>query len=189
MIFRTLILTGATAAILAACNGATGGASSATTPIPQNDAEKLALATEIATSMTDPKTIDQMFDAVAKNSMPDMSAMCGSLPADKQPACLANAAQSQTRAQTMMGEYMVKVKAMMPELMKEMGGIMATQFSGPELAKMKDFYGSPEGQGIMKKMPAVMAEYQPKVMAKLQPLIMEMVQKELGGMAAPAAPN
>jgi hypothetical protein len=173
-------LFGAACLALAACSGAGGG-----TPVPTNDAEKLKLATEIATSMNDPETINDMFDAVASGAMPDMVAMCEAAPFEEQAACRTNAAAAQEKAKASMAVYMEKAKAVMPELMTEMGTIMAGQLTGPELAKMKDFYASAEGKSIMKKMPAIMGEYQPKVMEKLQPLIMEMVQQQMSGAAPP----
>ncbi len=90
-----------------------------------------------------------------------------------------------------MEETMNEAKAMMPDLMKELGAIMAREYTGEELAVMKGFYGSPEGKPITQKQPAVMTEYMGKVMAKMQPMQMSVMQKMMQRLSAmePAAPN
>ncbi|MBP9234375.1 MAG: DUF2059 domain-containing protein, partial [Hyphomonadaceae bacterium] len=68
----------------------------------------------------------------------------------------------------------------------------AREYTGEELAAMKDFYSSPEGKSIVQKQPAVMTEYMGKVMDTVQPLqvnVMQKMMERLKAMPNPAAPN
>ena len=58
---------------------------------------------------------------------------------------------------------------------------MADVYTGPELARMLDFYASPEGQAIMKKQPEVMAQYMPKVMSRMQSMQVDMMKNMRAG--------
>ena len=155
---------------------------------PSTEAEKAAMATEIATMMTDRAMMDQMFapEAMA-GAMPDMSAMCAAVPADQQAACTQPMEGSSATLQSVQTEMMDKAKAMQPQLMQDMGAIMARTYTGEEIAAMHGFYKSPEGQAILQKQPQVMAEFMPAVMARMQPLQLEMVQKLSQRMTAAAA--
>ena len=91
-----------------------------------------------------------------------------------------------------MNETMNEAKTLMPNLMNQLGAIMAREYTGEELAAMKDFYGSPEGKSIVQKQPAVMTEYMGKVMDTMQPLqvsVMQKMMERLKAMPNPAAPN
>lgn len=98
--------------------------------------------------------------------------------------------------QEAVNEGMEQAKAMMPQLMQDMGAIMARVYTGEELAKMMDFYSSPEGRSISAKLPQVMAEYMPKAMERMSGMQMEMMgrmqermMKAMQEQAAPPAPN
>lgn len=192
MTLKSMMLAGAAFALLAGCNGAAGGPGAAA--VPKTDAEKVAMADEIATLMSDPKMIDQMFDGMGSQAMATLPDMCAQAPAAEIAACQARMVQAEPIIKGVMEETMNEAKAMMPDLMKELGAIMAREYTGEELAVMKGFYGSPEGKSITQKQPAVMTEYMGKVMAKMQPMQMSVMQKmmqRLSAMepAAPAAPN
>jgi hypothetical protein len=187
MTFKSMMLVGAAFALLAGCNGA-GGAPAA----PKTDAEKVAMADEIATLMSDPKMIDQMFDGMGAQAMMTLPDMCSTAPATEVAACQARMSQAEPIIKGVMDETMNEAKAMMPDLMKELGAIMAREYTGEELAVMKGFYGSPEGKSITQKQPAVMTEYMGKVMEKMQPMQMSVMQKmmeRLSTMPEPTAPN
>jgi hypothetical protein len=146
------------------------------------------MATEIATLMTDPAMMDQMFSAeTMAASLPDMSAMCAAVPADQAAACTQRMEGSKATIQSVQTEMMDKAKAMTPQLMADMGAIMARVYTGEELVAMKNFYSSEEGKSILQKQPQVMAEYMPVVMQRMQPLQMEMVQTLAQRMSANAA--
>lgn len=187
MTFRSMMLASAAFAMLAGCNAAGGK-----TAIPKTEAEKIAVADEIATLMSDPKMVDQMFDGMSTQAMLAIPQMCGSMPSAEIAACQTRMASAGPVIKQVMDETMNEAKTMMPGLMKEYGAIMAKGYTGEELAVMKDFYGSPEGKSIIQKQPAVMTEYMGKVMATMQPLQMGAMQKmmeRLGAMPEPAAPN
>jgi hypothetical protein len=183
--FRFALLAGVACLSLAACGGAAGTSMS---DVPDTEAEKTAMATEIATMMTDPAMMDQMFapEAMA-GAVPDLSAMCAAVPADQQAACTQRMEGSSATLQSVQTEMMDKAKSMQPQLMLDMGAIMARTYTGEELASMHAFYKSPEGQAILQKQPQVMAEFMPAVMARMQPLQLEMVQKLSQRMTAAAA--
>ena len=183
---RSVLFAGVACLSLAACGG--GGVTIGGAAAPSTEAEKAAMATEIATMMTDPAMMDQMFapEAMA-GAMPDMSAMCAAVPADQQAACTQRMEGSSATLQSVQTEMMDKAKAMQPQLMQDMGAIMARTYTGEELAAMHGFYKSPEGQAILQKQPQVMAEFMPAVMARMQPLQLEMVQKLSQRMTAAAA--
>lgn len=181
---RSVLLSGVAAVMLAACGG--GEIKMGSKP-PETEAEKTAMATEIATMMTDPAMMDQMFNSqLAAGAVPDMAAMCAAVPPDQAAACTQKMEASKATAQSVAVEMTDKAKAMMPALMQDMGAIMAAKYTGEELAAMKDFYSSPEGQSIMQKQPEVMAEFMPKVVERMQPLQLEMVQKLAERMSATA---
>lgn len=185
---RSLLVASVTCVALSACGAATGSSASA---VPATEAEKTAMATEIATMMSDPNMMEQMFspEAVAA-SMPDMSAMCAAVPADQAAACTQRMATSQSSIASVQTEMLDKVRGMTPQLMSDMGVIMARTYTGEELAAMHGFYSSAEGQSILKKQPQVMAEFMPVVMQRMQPLQVEMMQKLSERLAAtPAAPG
>lgn len=183
--FRSALFAGVACLSLAACGGAAGTMMSDT---PDTEAEKTAMATEIATMMTDPAMMDQMFAAESMaGAMPDMSAMCGAIPADQQAACTQRMEGSNATLQSVQAEMLDKARAMQPQLMQDMGAIMARTYTGEELAAMHAFYMSPEGKAILQKQPQVMAEFMPAVMARMQPLQLEMVQKLSQRMTAAAA--
>lgn len=183
--FRSALLAGAAFLSLAACGGAVG---TTVSEVPDTEAEKTAMATEIATMMTDPAMMDQMFapEAMA-GAIPDMSAMCAAVPADQAAACTQRMEGSNATIQSVQTEMMDKAKAMQPQLMQDMGAIMARTYTGEELAAMHAFYSSPEGKAILQKQPQVMAEFMPAVMARMQPLQLEMVQTLSQRMTAAAA--
>jgi len=182
--FRPAWFSGAAFLALSACGGAGGTAMS---DVPDTEAEKAAVATEIATMMSDPAMMDQMFAPEAVGGMiPDMSAMCAAVPADQAAACTQRMESSTATIQSVQTEMMGKAKAMQPALMQDMGAIMARTYTGEELAAMHAFYQSPEGQAILQKQPQVMAEFMPAVMARMQPLQLEMVQKLSQRMTAAA---
>ena len=172
---RFALFAGVAAVSLAACSG---GELKMSSKAPETEAEKTAMATEIATIMTDPGMMDQMFSSqLGAGALPDMAAMCAAVPPDQAAACTQKMEGSKATAQSVAVEMADKAKATMPALMQDMGAIMAAKYTGEELVAMKDFYSSPEGQSIMQKQPQVMAEFMPKVMERLQPLQMEMMQK------------
>jgi hypothetical protein len=172
---RSILLSGVAAVILAACGGSE---LKVTSQVPETEAEKVAMATEIATQMTDPDMMDQMFSSqLAAGAVPDMSAMCAAVPPDQAAACTQKMEASKATAQSVATEMTDRAREMMPALMQDMGAIMARTYTGEELVAMTDFYSSPEGQSIMQKQPQVMAEFMPKVLERMQPLQMEMVQK------------
>ena len=94
--FRSALFAGVACLSLAACGGAAGTMISDT---PDTEAEKNQMATEIATMMTDPAMMDQMFapEAMA-GAMPDMSAMCGAIGANSSAAPTRAAASPLRRA-------------------------------------------------------------------------------------------
>ena len=172
---RFALFAGVAAVTLAACGG---GELKMSSKAPETEAEKTAMATEIATIMTDPSMMDQMFSSqLGAGALPDMAAMCAAVPPDQAAACTQKMEGSKATAQSVAVEMADKAKATMPALMQDMGAIMAAKYTGEELVAMKDFYSSPEGQSIMQKQPQVMAEFMPKVMERLQPLQLEMMQK------------
>lgn len=182
---RSVLFAGAACLSLAACSGA---GSTSVSDVPDTEVEKTQMATEIATMMTDPAMMDQMFapEAMA-GAMPDMSAMCAAIPADQQAACTQRMEGSNATLQSVQTEMLDKAKAMQPQLMQDMGAIMARTYTGEELAAMHAFYMSPEGKAILQKQPQVMAEFMPAVMTRMQPLQLEMVQKLSQRMTAAAA--
>jgi len=186
MAFRTMMLAGAAFVLMAGCSGA--GSKS---PVPQTQAEKASVAAEIATLMSDPRMIDQMFDGMGAQAMEAMPEMCASAPADQVASCQARMASAEPIIRQVMTETMNEAKGMMPGLMKELGAIMAREYTGEELAVMKDFYGSPEGKSITQKQPAVMTEYMGRVMEEMQPMqaaVMQKMMERLSTMPDPAAP-
>lgn len=169
---RKQIVAGAMLVVLGACSGATGG-----TPVPTTDAEKAKIAGEIATLMTDPKMIDGVIDSMSGVIMPTMQNMCETVPAAQRDACLARVEKARPAMEESMKEGMEQVKTIMPELMQEMGAIMARVYTGEELAKMKDYYSSPEGRSVMQKQPQVMAEYMPIVTQRMQAMQIDLMRK------------
>lgn len=169
---RKQILAGAMLVVLGACSGATGG-----TPVPTTDAEKQKLASEIATLMTDPKMIDGVMDSMSGVMLPTMLNMCETVPAAQRDACLARVEKARPAMDESMKEGMEQVKTIMPELMQEMGTIMARVYTGEELAKMRDYYSSPEGRSIMQKQPQVLAEYMPIVTQRMQTMQIDLMRK------------
>lgn len=169
---RKLFLAGAALVALTACNAASGG-----TAAPQTDAEKQKMASEIATLMTDPKMVDGMLDSMSGIIMPTMRNMCETVPQNQHDACLARVEKARPAMDDSMKEGMGEVKAIMPELMQDMGSIMARLYTGEELAKMKDYYSSPEGRSILHKQPEVMAEYMPLVTKRMQAMQIELMRK------------
>lgn len=187
MAIRSLMLAGAALSLLAACSGA-----ETKTAVPKTDAEKLVVASEIATLMSDPKMVDQMFDGMGASAMAAMPQMCAQEAPEHVASCQARMASAEPIIKQVMDETMSEAKTLMPDLMQKFGAIMAAKYSGEELAAMKDFYGSPEGKSIVQKQPAVMSEYMGKVMETMQPLqasVMQKMMERLNALPDPAAPN
>jgi len=169
------VLAGAALIVLAGCSGAGG------TAAPSTDADKLKMAAEIAALMSDPNMVDSMFDSM-KTSMdtsmqPMLAAACDVAPADNRAQCTSALEKIRPVIAQSLDESMEHTKTIMPELMQDMGAIMARIYTGEELARMKDFYSSPEGKSITAKQPRVMAEYMPKVMERMQGMQMDMMRK------------
>ncbi len=155
---------------LAACGGAGG------TAAPTSEADKLKMGSEIATLMSDPKMIDDMVDAMQANMIPNLAGVCDGAPEAEREICLARVAAAEPSIKAGFTEGMEQARKMMPEMMKDMGEIMARTYTGEELAKMLDFYASPEGKSIIQKQPKVMAEYMPKVMQRMESMQADMAQ-------------
>ena len=172
--FRKTILTGATLAMLGAC-------AAQNTQTPTTEAEKLKVAAAIAEMTSDPKMIDQMFESMKAAAMPNLANICSAMPGGEQAACSERSVKLQPLIEQMMGEAMDDAKSMMPEMMNDMTTIMADVYTGPELARMLDFYASPEGKAIMKKQPEVMAQYMPKVMSRMQSMQVDMMKNMRAG--------
>lgn len=168
---RKLFLASAALVVLTACN--VGGS----TPVPQTAADKAKLASEIATLMTDDKMIDSVIDSMSGIVMPTMRNLCETVPANQRDACLERVEKIRPAMDETMKEGMGQVKQILPELMQEMGGIMARTYTGEELAKMKDYYSSPEGKSIMRKQPQVMTEYMPIATKRMQAVQIELMRK------------
>jgi hypothetical protein len=170
MLLRSMLLAAAAAISLSAC-GPAG------TAAPKTDEEKIKMANEIAGLTTDPKMFDAMFDGMTqqmKIAAQGNAALCD---AQKDVArCQQVQAAVEKEAQAFMAETMEKTKEMVPELMTDMAAIMASTYTGEELAKMRDFYASEEGKSIMMKQPQVMQQFMPAVMAKMAPLQQERAQ-------------
>lgn len=158
--------------LLSACNGSGGG-----TPVPTTDAEKEKLASDIATKISDPKMFDGMFDSVRASMMPTLSEICSTVAADKQAECTDKMAAARPAIESSMEEAMAQAKEMMPSLMQDMGSVMARVYTGEELAKMNDFYTSPEGKSIMAKQPKVMAEFMPIAAERMKGMQLDMMRK------------
>ncbi len=171
MTIRTLTIAVAALAFLAGCSGTNR------TPVPKTDAEKNNVAAEIATLMSDNEMIDQMFEGIKKQTLASVPNVCNAMPADRTETCRNNMASAGPIIQEVTSEMMDRTKVIMPELLKEFGAIIASEYTGEELAAMRDFYGSQEGKSILKKQPQVMTAYFGKVMARLQPMQIEMSQK------------
>ena len=73
--------------IMLAAAVALAGCSAGGTPTPKTDAEKAALASEVAGLMSDPKMMDQVFDSVTTSMMPMLDQACSAAPADKAAEC------------------------------------------------------------------------------------------------------
>ncbi len=172
MTIRTLTIACAALAFLVACSGAGGG-----TPVPKTQTDKQKLAGEIATLMSDPKMVDGVFDSMAGIVMPTMMNMCETVAANQRDACVARVEKTRPVMDTSMKEMMDQTKTLMPELMQEMGAIMARLYTGEELARMNDFYASAEGKSIIQKQPKVLAEYMPIVTQRMQAMQIDMMRK------------
>jgi hypothetical protein len=182
MTIRSILLSATALAVVAGCD--TG------TPPPKTDAEKLAMATEIAELMSDPKMIDQMVDGMAGQMTATTGQVCSSLPAEQAPACQERMASMQPILGEIVKEAMDEAKAMMPEFMKDYGAIMAREYTGEELAAMKDYYSSPEGKSVLQKQPAVMTEYMGKVMERMGPMQAAVARKTVDRLQSMSAqPN
>lgn len=168
---RKHILAGVALLALAACGGAGG------TAAPTTEADKLKMASEIATLMSDPKMVDSMMDSMKTSVAPMLDTACQGAPADALAACASAMQSARPAVMELLDESMEQTKAMMPDLMKEMGAIMARLYTGDELAAMHDFYSSPAGKSITAKQPQVMAEYMPVVMQRMQGMQMDMMGK------------
>lgn len=70
---------------------------------------------------------------------------------------------------TVMTKYTVQMKA-------KMFDAYARVYSEDELRSMVEFYESPNGQSILKKMPQVMAEYMPSVQAMMPAMMADFQQ-------------
>lgn len=167
---RSTLFAGAMLLALAACDGSDLSASA-------SEADKMKLAAEIAAVTTDSDMIGKMFDTMKVAAMPNLEAICGALDEPDRATCLGRAGQMQPAIQAAMDESMDTVKGMMPEIMKDMTAVMAEIYTGPELAKMRDFYVSPEGRAIVKKQPEVMAQFMPRIMARMQSMQGDMMRK------------
>ncbi len=62
-------------------------------------------------------------------------------------------------------------------LQREMTALMAKHFDAGELWALADFYGSPEGRSVLRKMPVYMAEF--------QPFLQQQVMQALGAVRPP----
>ena len=156
------------------CSTVPGG-----TPIPRTEAEKLELGARLATLIYDEKTISDLMDAVSSTSLPSDKALCESAPEAKRPDCLLLMIKARPKLEAVVQEVIDDSKSLMPELMDDTASVMTEIYTPAELAKMVDFYSSPEGQAIMKKQPEVMKRIVPKITARMEPYQIETTKKVL----------
>ena len=147
-----------------------------------SEPERQAVAEEIAQLTTDPAIFDQLFNsqmtAGLQSAQSMMQSTCDSMPgtAEQKADCLVQAASTFDKVRPMLEEMTAEIKGQMPEIMKDIGGVMTKTYTDAELVAMRDFYKSPEGQAILKKQPQVMADAMPSIIKRLQPLQMKYMQ-------------
>jgi hypothetical protein len=66
---------------------------------------------------------------------------------------------------------------------------MADLFTAAELQKMVDYFSSPEGEAISRKLPQYQAKLQPEIIKMLDKAMMEQRTGAAGDKAAPTAPS
>jgi len=151
-------------------------------PVKLSEPERQAVAEEIAQLTTDPTIFDQLFNSQMTASLQSAQSMmhstCDSMPgtAEQKADCLVQATSAFDKVRPMLEEMTAEIKGQMPEIMKDIGGVMTRTYTDAELVAMRDFYKSPEGQAILKKQPQVMAEAMPSIIERLQPLQMKYLQ-------------
>jgi len=151
-------------------------------PAKLSEPERQAVAEEIAQLTTDPKIFDQLFNiqmtAGLQSAQSMMQSTCDSMSgtAKEKADCLVQATSTFDKVRPMLDEMTAEIKGQMPEIMKDIGGVMAKTYTDAELVAMRDFYKSSEGQAIPKKQPQVMAEVMPSTIKRLQPLQLKFMQ-------------
>jgi len=127
-----------------------------------DDTEARTKAAELCLKASPPEDlVNQMLDGIAKNPRAQMT------PAD---------------------EASIKASIDFKVLHKAMLDAMVKDFTADELKMMATFYGSPEGQSIMKKMPGYMNDIKPVMMQQVQGQIVDFMKKKQGMSPAGAAP-
>lgn len=64
--------------------------------------------------------------------------------------------------------YMEVFEAPMRDVMRDQDKLMADLLSLEEIAALRDFYATPEGRSVMRKLPDILARQQPQIMALVQ---------------------
>jgi uncharacterized protein len=161
MMFRTILAAGCALALLSACSNAS--------PVPKTEAERIAVANEIAGLTEDDAMFDPVFNMMKQQLTSSLASTSRDCSAEKDIAkCQRVEAAVKAEAEAFMDDTLTKIKAMAPELMTDRSAIMAQIYTGEELAKMRDFYASEEGRSIVMKQPQVSAKFMPTVMEKMQ---------------------
>jgi hypothetical protein len=128
-------------------------------PGPQADPERLALAREYVRESRLDSAMRGMFANIAR-SMPQ-------LPADE---------AGQARAEQFMDSFAVGMDATLPMLLESVAQTTARTFTVQELRDLVAFYGSPSGQSMVAKMPALLREMGPlafQILPKVYPVAEE----------------
>lgn len=150
------------------------------------DSAKLALAREVIQAMQ----VDKMFDGIqAQMKQMALQTAANSLPAGATPA-------QRARAEAFQSKIMELSMAAVKNMTAQMDTLYAEVYSEAELAAMKAFFSSPEGQSMIAKQPQVMQRVMPlaqamqrDLMPKIQRLVEEAQAEEAKSAAAVSAPE
>ncbi|MFT3831545.1 MAG: DUF2059 domain-containing protein [Opitutaceae bacterium] len=163
-------------------NNPPAGAASATAPA--TDPAKLALAHDVIKAMQADRSIDAMTGQI-KQMVAQQTASY--LPADATPEQKAKIAKLQNEALDL---AMTAAKG----LIGKMDAVYAEVYSAEELAAIKAFFTSPEGQSMLAKQPQLMQRMMPlaqQMQGELMPQLSALMQKgrqEIAPVPAPGAP-
>ena len=130
----------------------------AATPLAAQDADydqRLAVARDyVAANMRDmdmPRLIEQMW----RGALPQFERIAGAPLSDQQKADL-------------QALYMEIFEEPMRQIMRDQDKLMADLLTLEEITALRDFYATPEGRSVMRKLPDIMARQQPQILQLVQ---------------------
>ena len=144
---------------------------------PRSAAEKAALASEVAALMYTPKAAMAAVQALSHDMIPNSSLLCAGVEERFVSDCDARVVKLRPELTAVFWEALDPSFVNGNMLLEQTASALVSLYTDGELAKMKDFYSSPEGRSIVQKQPERIAQASKEMAVAMQMALPRMMKR------------